>query len=190
VYAVQLTPPSGGAGYGTASLTPVFSDTATAISATTGAPVTLGLTDPDSNNVVPRTAANFGEDFVLNSQGDRQQIYVHDAGRPTQSLSVLDLTQSVDDTAWATDEDGLLFVSDPVSDSVDVVTGTFPEGTAFVSATPCDANNAPTTCPTPPLNYLGTLDTATGTVSPVTTAGTPLVPKGLLFVDDQNGDHH
>ncbi|HLX78535.1 MAG TPA: hypothetical protein VKR27_06585 [Acidimicrobiales bacterium] len=190
VYSVQLTPPSGGASYGTASVTPVFSDTATATSATTGAPVTLGLTDPDSNEVVPRAAAKFRGDFVLNSQGDEEQIYVHDAGAPTQSLSVLDLSQSVDDTAWATDEDGLLFVSDAANDSVDVVTGTFPEGTAFVSATPCDANNAPTACPTSPVNYLGTLDTSTGTVSPVTTTGVPIVPKGLLFVDDQNGDHH
>jgi len=43
--------------------------------------VKLGLTDPDSNEVVPWSAPRFAGDFMLTSQGDKEQIYVHRAGR-------------------------------------------------------------------------------------------------------------
>ena len=62
----------------------------------------LALTDPDSNEVVPRSSPRFGGDFMLTSQGDLQQIYVSGAGTPHQRLAALTLSQSVDDTAWPT----------------------------------------------------------------------------------------
>jgi hypothetical protein len=40
-----------------------------------GKTVRLGLTDPDSNEVVPLPAPRFAGDFMLTSQGDREQIY-------------------------------------------------------------------------------------------------------------------
>jgi hypothetical protein len=101
----------------TATLTPVLFDNATAKVANTNSPqhgqqVTLGLSDPDSNAVVPGSSPRFGGDFMLDSQGDLQQVYVHNAGRPNQSVSVLNLSQSVDDTAWATSSHGVLFATD------------------------------------------------------------------------------
>ena len=49
--------------------------------------------------------------------------------------------------------------------------------------TPCNANNAPTTCPAPgfPANSLGTINLKTGAVSAVAVTG-PVAPKGLIFV--------
>lgn len=174
----------------TATLTPFFFDDSTATVANTnsgqrGQQVTLALTDPDSNTVVPRSSPRFGGDFVLDSQGDQQQVYVRDAGRTGQSLSVLNLTQSVDDTAWATDASGTLYATDGKS-SVFAVRGRFDVGTAFTAATPGNANNAP---PNPAPNFLATLDLSTGTVTAV--PGITFTAKGLVFVPgegDEDGD--
>jgi hypothetical protein len=170
----------------TASIAPLFYDEANAILANAGAGdagVTLGLTDPDSNEVVPFYAPRFAGDFMLDSQGDQQQIYVGNAGRPGQWLSVLDLSTAIDDTAWPLPW-GALYATDADADSVNVVTGAFSWGSEVVAATPCDANDAPSTCPGPgfPPNYLGELNPWTGAISPVSLAGPALEPKGLLFL--------
>ena len=175
----------------TATLTPVFSDNASATVANTNSPqhgqqVTLGLCDPDSNSVVPGSSPRFGGDFVLDSQGDLKQVYVRHAGRPNQSLSVLNLSQSVDDTAWATASRGTLFATDGKT-KVFAVTGRFDVGTAFSAATPGNANNAP---PNPAPNFLATLDLNTGAVTPV--PGITFTAKGLVFVPgegDNEGDN-
>ena len=149
-----------------------------------GHPVKLGLTDPDSNEVVPAVAPRFSGDFMLTSQGDKEQIYVHGAGTGHHHLWVLALSQSVDDTAWATSFAGVLFATDHDADTVNVVLGFFRPGTAFVAVTPCDANGAPATCPAPgfPANYLGTLNMFTGKVTLVPTSGATLHPQGMIFV--------
>ena len=146
--------------------------------------VTLGLTDPDSNEVVPSFAPRFGGDFMLTSQGDKEQIYVHGAGTWYQHLSVLALSQSVDDTAWATAWHGAFYATDHDGDTVDVIAGTFWPGTALVAVTPCDAGNAPATCPGPgfPANYLGQLNMYTGQITPVKLRGASLHPQGMIFV--------
>src|SRR6202022_2777054 len=95
-----------------------------------------------SSSLVPGASPRFFGDFVLPSQGDLQQVYVRHAGRPNQSLSVLNLSQSVDDTAWATASRGTLFATDGKS-NVLPVGGRFDVGTAFSAATPGNANNAP-----------------------------------------------
>jgi hypothetical protein len=152
-----------------------------------GQQVTPGLSDPDSNSVVPDSSPRFGGDFVLDSQGDLQQVYVRNAGRPNQSLSVLNLSQSVDDTAWATASRGTLFATDSKNNKVFAVRGRFDVGTAFSAATPGNANNAP---PNPPPNFLATLDLNTGAVTPV--PGITFQAKGLVFVpgegDNEGGD--
>lgn len=121
---------------------------------------------------------------MLDSQGDQQQIYVHDAATKHQSLSVLNLPQSVDDRVWATSWDGRLYVTDSGADTLNVVTGPFCPGTAFSSVTPCNANGAPAMCPAPPrypASYLGTLNLNTGKLSPVKLNGPTLHTQSLQF---------
>ncbi|MBV9793642.1 MAG: hypothetical protein JO016_06835 [Actinobacteria bacterium] len=170
-----------------AAVRPLFYDEASATVANTGATagktVKLALTDPDSNEIVPSTAPRFGGDFMLTSQGDKEQIYVRHAGARRQSLAVLRLSQSVDDTAWVTGP-GRIFTTDNSQDYVDTVTGSFRPGAAFVAVTPCDASNAPATCPAPPAfpaNYLGQLNMSTGHISKVTLSGPSLQPQGMIF---------
>lgn len=183
VYTVALDP-----GDHVATVKPVFSDEASATVADSGAQrgktVNLGLTDPDSNAAVPGSAPRFGGDFELTSQGDLQQIYVRDAGHQSQKLSLLNLSQSVDDTAWITHPEGRLYATDNGAGTIDTVTGDFRAGTAFTAVTPCNANSAPSTCPAPPAypaNYLGTINLGTGQVSSVPVTGPALHPQGLIF---------
>lgn len=179
-----------------ATAAPLFFDESSATVAnaggTLGTTTKLQLTDPDSNEVVPWSSPRFGGDFVLTSQGDLQQIYVSGAETSRQQLSVLTLTQSVDDTAWTTGSDGSLFSTDSTNDAVDVVTGHFDRSQPIVVATPCGNNLAPATCPAPNFsaNYLATLDLETGTVTAVSVSGSPYVPQGgLVFVSDHgHGD--
>lgn len=55
---------------------------------------------------------------MLTSQGDLEQIYVHRAGTKAQHLSVLTLSRSVDDTAWATARHGAFYATDHDADTV------------------------------------------------------------------------
>jgi hypothetical protein len=172
-----------------ATVAALFYDEATATVANAGSKgkkVKLALTDPDSNEVVPSSAPRFAGQFMLTRQGDKEQIFVKENGKGgVAKLHVLDLSQSVDDTQWtggAPNE--ILFAADTSGDTVDTVTGTFPKDSIITAVTPCDANNAPATCPAPgfPPNYLGTLGPWTGHVSKVTLAGPLLKPQGLMFL--------
>jgi hypothetical protein len=153
-------------------------------SAQYGNTVSLALTDPDSNEVVPFYARRFAGDFMLTSQGDKQQIFVRDAGTRHQRLSVLNLSDSVDDTAWPSDRHGAIFTTDNSNDTINEITGPFQPGEVFVADTPCDANDAPATCPGPgfPPNFLGQLNPDTGTITPVTLQGPAVEPQGMLFL--------
>jgi hypothetical protein len=169
-----------------ARIRPVFYDEARATVVNTGqhAQVRLALTDPDSNEVVPASATRFAGDFMLTSQGDKEQIFVRHPARRRPSLSVLRLSQSVDDTAWATSAGGRIYTTDNGEGTVDVITGPFTPGTVFVAVTPCDANGAPATCPAPgyPANYLGVLNPWTGHITRVLPVhGAALAPQGMLF---------
>jgi hypothetical protein len=181
VYAVTLNHSSH-----VAFVRPLFYDESQATAANgphVGKTVRLGLTDPDSNEAVPSAAPRFAGDFMLTSQGDLEQIYVHRAGTKAQHLSVLTLSRSVDDTAWATARHGAFYATDHDADTVDVVVGRFRPGTALVAVTPCGANNAPATCPGPgfPANYLGQLNMHTGQITRVKLRGASLEPQGLIF---------
>jgi hypothetical protein len=168
-----------------AAIRPVFYDEARATVANSGAggKVHLALTDPDSNEVVPSDAARFAGEFMLTSQGDKEQIFVRQPAVRRPALSVLRLSQSVDDTAWATSHNGRLYATDNGAGTVDVVTGPFTPGSVFTAVTPCDANGAPATCPGPgfPANYLGSLNPWTGHISRVPVHGAALNPQGMLF---------
>ena len=54
----------------------------------------------------------------------------------------------------------------------------------YSSVTPCDAGDAPATCPGPgfPDNYLATANISTGVLTPVKLSGPALHPKGMIFV--------
>jgi hypothetical protein len=170
-----------------ASVTPLFFDEATAAVANSGAggkTQKLALTDPDSNEVVPPYAARFAGDFMLTSQGDEEQIFVHVA-RHRQTLSVLNLSDSVDDTAWPAGRGGAIYATDSANATIYKVTGAFHAGSVFVVDTPCGANDAPGTCPGPgfPANYLGQLSPWTGAITPVHLTGPAFTPQGgLLFL--------
>jgi hypothetical protein len=167
-----------------AVMRPTFYDEARARVANTNAAnfgkrVNLALTDPDSSEIVPWGMPRFAGQYMLDSQGDQQQIFLGNPDGPNHELSVLNLKQSVDDTAFPS-QPGELFATDSANDNVDVITGAFPSGPVAV-ATPCGANSAPPSCTTP--NYLSTIDPWTGAVSPVTVGGATFEPQGgLLYV--------
>jgi hypothetical protein len=171
-----------------AAISPVFRDGSKARVANYGRSfgkvVTLALTDPDSNSVVPRSALRFAGDFMLTSQGDNEQIFLQSLPRHATRLELLRLSNSVDDTAWATSASGHMYATDSSANTVDVVTGRFPVGIAFTAVTPCNANSAPATCPAPgfPPNFLGAINPFTGHLTAVPVTGAPFQPKGLIYV--------
>ena len=172
-----------------ATVTPLYFDEATATIANFGSMhgqrVKLGLTDPDSSAVVPSWVPRFGGQFELTSQADKEQIYAKQSQNSAGlKLQVLKLSQSVDDTAWAFGAPEILFATDAASDTVDTVTGDFTRNAIFTAVTPCDAGNAPSTCPAPgfPPNYLGVLNPFTGHITKAALTGPNLQPKGLMFV--------
>src|ERR1700722_19529212 len=177
-----------------AYVTPLFGDEDPAVVANVGTPqaghpVNLALTDPDSNEIVPPNGPRFAGDFMLTGQGDQQQIFVSPSDH---RLSVLNLSQAVDDTAWPDDGRATLYATDSTNDAVVAVTGDFPGG-PVVAATPCGANSAPATCPAPafPANFLGSLNPWTGEVTPLQVGGVPFVPQGgLLFAGDREHWFH
>jgi hypothetical protein len=177
VYVVSLN-----AGTHTASIRALFGDEAAAKAANGSSSSTthLALTDPDSNFVVPAYAQRFGGDFALDSQGDYRQIFVGDASG--KQLSVLKISQSIDDFGWASGPSATLYVTDGSADLIYRVTGPFQKGMEVVAVTPCDAGNAPAACPAPgfPNNYMGVLNQTTGAVTKFALS-TPINPAGLLF---------
>ncbi len=172
-----------------AKVTPLFFDESAASDANVGTPndgetTKLALTDPDSNEIVP-SGARFAGDFMLTSQGDKEQIYVAAPGTSHQTLSVLSLSQSVDDTAWPTSTSGSLYSTDSTNDAVDLITGTFTVGEPIVAVTPCGANGAPAACPAAgyPADYLATMNALTGEITAATMTGAVYSPQGgLAFV--------
>jgi hypothetical protein len=181
IYVTTLHPKTG-----IAQVRPLYYDEATARAVNgphKGKFVRLGLTDPDSNEVVPAVSPEFAGDFMLTSQGDKEQIFDHPSGSRV-NLEVLRISDSVDDTAWATAGTGALFTTDQTTDTVDEVYGDFTVGTAYVAVTPCDANNAPAVCPAPgfPPYYLATDNLRTGALTQVATAGPRVHPQGMIFI--------
>ena len=177
VFAVTLN-----AGAKTAAVTSFFADNATATGVNApnaGKKVTLALTDPDSNGIVPPDSPHFAGDFMLNSQGDQELIF---SGTSGQNLQVLKISNSVDDIAWATSASGSLYTTDSSADTVDAITGPFTPGTVYTAVTPCNANSAPSTCPGPgyPANSLGTINLKTGAIGNISIGG--VTPKGMIFV--------
>ena len=169
----------------TAAVAPFFAANATATGVNApnaGQKVTLALTDPDSNGVVPSSSSAFAGDFVLDAQADQELIF---SGASGTNLQVLKISKPVDDSAWVTSTHGSLYTTDSNANTVDAITGSFKVGTVYTAIAPCNAANAPpVVCPNPPkwpLNSLGTINLKTGAVGNAAVSGV-VAPKGLIFV--------
>jgi hypothetical protein len=167
----------------TADVTPFLAGNATASAVNgsqSGESVTLALADPDSGEVVPSDAPSFAGDYMLDSQSDEELVFAPASG---QDPKVLQLINSVGDSAWATSANGTLYVTDAASDVVDAVTGPFTPGTMYTAVTPCDASGAPSTCSGSAYesNFLGTINMKTGVITEVN-LDTALNPQGMIFV--------
>jgi hypothetical protein len=180
VYRVSLN-----ASTSVATVRAVFYDEAPARVANVNLPnfgrrVHLALTDPDSSEILPLNEPRFGGQYMLDSQGDQQQIFL---GNPdgqngaSRQLSVLSLSQSVDDTAFP-EGIGVLYATDSTDDTVAVITGASPSSPVAV-ATPCGANSAPPTCTTP--NYMSSINPWTGQVNQLSVGGATFTPQGGLL---------
>jgi hypothetical protein len=156
----------------TAVLTPLIADNATAVEVNgpqAGKPVTLALTDPDSSRVVPSSSPRFAGSFMLDSQGDMQLLFLSDRRQTAGKLSVLNVSTPVDDTAFATESQRTLWLTDPAANDVVAVSGLFTPGQAVSTVTP---DSGP--------SYLATLNLSTGLLTPIAGLGT-VQPKGLIF---------
>jgi hypothetical protein len=178
-YWVSLDPSKSVAGVRAAFFDEAAARVANTNAANFGRQVKLALTDPDSSEIVPWGMPRFGGQYMLDSQGDQQQIFLGNPAGPNHELSVLSLTQSVDDTAFPVGR-GVLYATDSKDDTVAAITGAFPFG-PVAAATPCGANSAPPTCTTP--NYLSTINPWTGQVGQLSVGGATFEPQGgLLYV--------
>ncbi len=168
----------------TASLHALFGDEAAATAVPGGKKVHLALTDPDSTETVPAYASRFGGDFMLTSQGDLEQIFVAGLGTHHQALSVLKLTQSVDDSTWPSGASGAIYTTDGSADTIVKITGPFKRGSEVTAVTPCNANSAPATCPAPGYSapYLGVINMSSGKINSLSVHGVAVQPKGMLFI--------
>lgn len=165
----------------TARVASVFRDNSRAKIANVGhaGRVTLALTDPDSSTTVPAGASRFAGDFMLDSQGDQESIFASKLGTRKQSLQVLKLSQSVDDTAFASRSGGMFLTTDAKADSVLLITGKIAKGAEYTVATPGGANNAPAN---PGPNFFGTINLRSGKVSPIRTRGVSFQPHSLIYI--------
>ena len=166
-----------------AHLRPVFADNSTATDAVTKQKVTLALTDPDSNRVLPSASPRFAHQLAQVSQADGEIVFVDRHGHPDPMLTRLDLANRgapsshppVDDVTVATADRGTLYVTDPTAGKVTALaTAGLPRGTVFAA----EASDTST-----PL--VGTLDLATGVITPL--GNTFSNPHGLLFVPADGG---
>lgn len=168
----------------TAKLSPVFFDNSAAISVNTGAKVTLGLTDPDTNFIMPNAGERFGGTLATISQGDGQIIFASHFGK-SPKLSVLSLTDSAQTTlspdgfTVATSGHGTLYVVDNKAGAIYALdTSGCSRGTVFIGE-----DNSATKA------GVGTLNLHTGAIHLLSNSF--VNPKGLLFVpapEHESGD--
>jgi hypothetical protein len=161
---------------------PVLDGNATATDISTGAPVKLILTDPDSLTIDPRG------NIVLDSQADSELVFIRNPLTSEQKVGVLKLSSSatgpkgetitVDDTAFAPDPKAFLLLTDVGAGIIYRLDSTpfgFEPGTAYSASDT--------------LGLLGTLNLDNGVVTPIITGFGSA--RGLIFVSpdgDKDGD--
>jgi hypothetical protein len=148
----------------TAQVTPVLMGDATATDIPTQQQVRLNLTDPDSMTVAPNG------DVLLASQADSEIVWIHSAGMGSQSVSRLLVGTQLDDTVYATQSQGQLYIADAKRDVIYLAQGRFTSGRLYTEA-PSDSKVR---------GFIGWVDTSYGTITPIITGfGSP---TGLIFV--------
>ena len=163
----------------TALLTPVFFDNSIATNAITGTTVQMGLTDPDTNYVMPSISPRFGGDLATISQADGEIVFASHVSKNPQ-LSLLPLTDNkpgnvppIDGLAVATSDHGTLYVVDNAASTIQALdTSAWRAGTVFVGE-PNDNGNP----------IIGTLNLSTGVITPL--GNSFQSPTGMIFVPDQ-----
>jgi hypothetical protein len=157
----------------TATLQSVWKNDAMATDATSGSPVQLQLTDPDSNLVMPDSGERFAGQLAQVSQGDG--VIVFAGGLPDKpaltQLTISDgssSTPSVDGQAVATSASGTLYWVDRATNTINTLPRTDPVGTAYVGED--NGSGHP---------LVGTLNLTSGIISPIVSGGNP---KGMVFV--------
>jgi hypothetical protein len=163
-----------------ARLFPTFADNAGATDAVSGKSVTLALTDPDSNAVVPHSSPRFGGDFALVSQADQQVVFADGFGRHAPGLERLQLMRGntsagVDDIRWADRSGGTLYVVDNKTATVYSLTGPFTAGEVFAGLDTVGSGSQTISQTT----ELDTLDLQTGALTPLVTGFTAI--KGIVW---------
>jgi hypothetical protein len=142
VFKVVLTPPSGPAGTGTATLSPTFLDNATATNGNTGSgTVPLALGDVDSGAIVPQDSPRFGGSYVITDQTALELVFAKNIFNGS-GLTVLKTPFGLDDLLWTTSSGGTLYVVDKGASSslpavsasaLYKVTGPFAKNTVLAS---------------------------------------------------------
>jgi hypothetical protein len=112
-----------------------------------GGTTTLNLQDPDSMIFAPDGR------LVLDSQSDQQLVFVSNVGAPGQSVSVLNLPTTVDDTVFAAGGLQRLLFTDRDSNTIYSLTGVFGAGQAISAADSA--------------NQIGMLSLSDGTLTPL-----------------------
>ncbi|HVR47400.1 MAG TPA: hypothetical protein VMT95_12295 [Candidatus Binatia bacterium] len=147
----------------TAQVTPVLMGDAKAKDIPSGKTVTLNLTDPDSMTVAPNG------DVALISQADGEIVWLHGAGKKSQSASRLLAAALLDDTVYSAKGTGTLYVVDQKKNAVYTVQGRY----LADLYTEVPGN-------TGVYGFVGIVNQSTGSIKPVLTGfGNP---TGLVFV--------
>jgi len=173
---------------GSVVLNPALPGQVVATDRSTGTPVKVNLTDPDSLSLIPGT-----DTYVLDDQGDSTLLFVENIGGGDQHVSALFLKPTpttacglpptlpavpcppiVDETTWVTAAGGHFLVADhhkPGAIYNVTRAGGFVRGAVYTTV----SSDNPTL-----KNTLGTLDTTSGLITPAVTGFSG--PKGLIYL--------
>ena len=103
---------------------------------------------------------------------DSELVFVHAPGTQSQSVSRLLVGTQLDDTVYANDLDGRLYVADTAANRIYVVHGKFASDPVYTEA-PSDSGAA---------GFIGTVNLTNGTITRVIAGFSS--PSGLVFQTD------
>jgi hypothetical protein len=124
----------------------------------------MPLTDPDSMMIDPQG------DLVLDSQGDMQLLFIHNAGMPGQTVKVVPVGTPVDDTVWPTASNGCMIIADNASGVFSVCSN------LWVTSTPLTAAPNDSTI----VSFVGTVALGSGLITPIIVGMNN--PHGMAFI--------
>jgi hypothetical protein len=157
-----------------ARLFPTFADNAKATDAATGNIVSLHLTDPDSNALVPGGRGDpFGGEYALDSEADQEVIFARGRTLTRERLTYGSRHEraGVDDVRWAPVDNATLYVVDARANKVYRVTGPFSADDALASMSSLGSHSF--------TGVVASFNDADGRLSPFITGLAQA--KGLLF---------